>query len=97
MKKKIKNDPRWELLWFKECTAYKKPDQIIKQKKKHEHIFYFKNLTRQLEIWIRPHDIVITPNYIKYCFDMLCCIYSYSAKSDKEYFSEECTHDPPVY
>jgi len=97
MKKKIRTNKRWTLAWFKEWIVLNNLESIIEQDKKRETVFYFKNVTRQLEIWIRYSDIVIAPMYRKYCFDMLRCIDIYPAKSDKGYYCEECTDKPVKY
>lgn len=96
MNKKIKCNRRLTLSWFKEWIVLNNLDSTIEQDKSRETIFYFKDITRQLEIRVRSADIVVAAIYRNSCFDMLRCIETYPAKSEDGYYCEECNKQPPL-
>lgn len=97
MNNKIRCNSRWTLSWFKEWIATNNLDSIIEQDKSRDTVFYFKNITRLLEIWVSSTEIIIAPMYRKACFDMLRCIDIYPAKSEMGYYCSECQDQPPLY
>jgi len=97
MKKKTSIQQRWALAWFKGWIRDNDLNSIFEQDKKSANVFYFKNVTRQLEIWIRWDEIVVAAIYRKACWDMLRCIDLCPAKNSRGYFCYWCNEKPVKY
>ena len=50
--RKIMCNKKWSLAWFREWIKKTDASFIIEQDNKRDDIFYFKNITHSLEIWI---------------------------------------------
>ena len=95
--KKISIQRRWALAWFREWIRTESLDSIFIQDKKDDYHYYFKGVTRQLEIWIRWNDITVAAIHRKGCWDMLRCIDLYATKNKKGYYCYACDEKPVRY
>ncbi len=96
-RREIKIHKNWALSWFKEWIRDNDLASVFEQDKKCANVFYFKNVTRQLEIWIRWSDIVVAAIYRKACWDMLRCIELGPAKNSRGYYCSWCVEKPVKY
>lgn len=95
--RKIKIHKNWALAWFKEWIKDNDLSSVFEQDKKNTQVFYFKNVTRQLEIWIRRDEIVVAAINRKACWDMLRCSDLGPAKNSKGYYCSWCNVKPVQY
>jgi len=97
MNRKVSCNQRWSLAWFRDWIKKTDAGLIIEQDHKREDVFYFKNITHSIEIWIKSNEIIIAAVYRGVCWDILKSIELYPCKNEQGYFCSECNKTPPLY
>jgi hypothetical protein len=95
--RKIMCNKKWSLTWFREWIQKTDASFIIEQDTKRDDIFYFKNITHSLEIWIKSNEIIIAAVHRGICWDILKSIELYPCKCEQGYFCSECNDNPPFF